>query len=195
MIDKIEQALIDSTIRILKSGEGCLYVIKQKDLACDPLIENDLEPFSIFDESNQKRMDILAKTDGACIIDDAGNLFAYGMKINSTKSFSGFGTRHAAALTASSKGNISILGSQESKKVKIFKKGRLIMQIDALENDIEKKTPQAVNLLESIGAGAVVSLGAGVLFPAAVALIPGILVFGSSHFLIKSLLKRDNTYN
>jgi len=190
-IDKIEQALIDSAIRIIKEGEGCLYVIKHDNISldCEPLISNDLQkPFSIFDSTNQKRMDILAKTDGACIVDKDGMFIAYGMHINKTKVFKGWGCRHAAAYTASLKGNICILGSQESKKIKIFKGGKLIMQIDALEKGIEKKTHEAVNILSSIGVGSLTSLGVAAIAPAlAIAIVPGILVFGGTHYLVKLL--------
>jgi DNA integrity scanning protein DisA with diadenylate cyclase activity len=191
MIDKIEKALIDSAIRIVKDGEGCLYVIKLGELSHEPLVKNDLEKFSIFEESNQKRMDILAKVDGACIIDKEGYLIAYGQKINDTRAFDGYGTRHSAGFTATLTGNISILGSQESKKVKIFKNGQMLMQLDILEKDIEKRTGEAANLLESIGAGAGATILANIAFPiAAVAIIPGILIFGSSHFIIKTLLNK-----
>ena len=196
MIDKIEQKLIESAIRVVKDGEGCLFIIKINDtLSCEPLLKNDLtEPFSIFEDFYQKRLDILAKIDGACIVTIDGNLQSYGMKINKTKSFIGFGTRHSAAYSASIDGNISILGSQESKKVRIFKRGKLIMQLDVLEKGIENRTRTAVTLLESIGVGTIGTIGAGMLFPIGIALIPGILIFGSSHYLIKSLLKRDNVY-
>jgi len=192
MIEKIEQKLIDSAIRVIKDGEGCLYIIKLKELDCEPLVKNDLpESFSIFDDANQKRLDILAKTDGACIINEKGELISYGMKINNTKSFEGYGCRHSAGFSASLLGNISILGSQENKKVRIFKEGKLILQIDAMEKDIESKTGKAVNILESIGAGAITTLGVGIIGVTGIALLPGILIFGSSHYLIRSLL--DNS--
>ena len=191
MIDKIEQKLIDSAIRVVKSGEGCLFVIKVNKVKCEPLMKNDLiEPFSIFKDFYQKRLDILAKLDGACIVNSKGELINYGMKINQTKSFLGYGTRHSAGYSTSLDGNISILGSQESKKVRIFKEGKLVMQIDTLEKNIESKTKHAVNILESIGVGALGTIGAGMFVPVGIALIPGIIIFGSSHYLIKQLLSK-----
>ena len=68
------------------------------------------------------------------------------------------------------------------------------MQIDALEKNIEHRTSAAVGLLESVGVGTIGTIGAGFLIPTGIALLPGILIFGSSHYLIKSLLKRDNLY-
>jgi len=191
MLEKIEHKLIDSAIRVVKDGEGCLYVIQLSGLDYESLIKNDFEKFSIFEEVHQKRLDILAKTDGACIINNEGELVGYGAKINNTQAFEGYGTRHAAAFSASLIGNIAILGSQENKKIRIFKEGKLVMQIDTLEKGIEQETGKAVNLLESVGIGALSTLGAGLLFPAvAVAILPGILIFGSTHFIIKSIFKK-----
>lgn len=189
MIDKIEKKLIESAIRVVRDGEGCLFVIKQNALDYEPLIKNDLEPFSIFEDTVQKRLDILAKTDGACIINDKGQLVGYGMRINSQNTLNGYGTRHSAAYSSSLKGNIAVLGSQESKKIRIFKEGKMIMQIDALEKNID--TSKAVNILESVGVGALGTLGIGILGITGLALIPGIILFGSSHFIIKYLANKE----
>ena len=196
MIDKIEQKLIESALRVVKDGEGCLFVIKQADFNYEPLIANDLaEPFSIFEDFYQKRLDILAKIDGAVLINTKGDLIAYGIKINETRAFNGYGTRHSAAYSASLKGNISILGSQENKKVRIFKNGHIVMQIDALEKGIEQKTSQVVNILESVGAGTLGTIAAGFIMPLGISLLPGIIVFGSSHFIFKYLLQYNAKYN
>jgi len=188
---RIEKILIDSALRVIKSGEGCLFIIKHNGIGVgyELLIINDLKkPFSIFEEKHQKRMDILAKLDGACII-DKGKLIAYGARIKDVRTFHGFGTRNSAAYTASLKGNTAILGSQESKKVRIFKNGVVVMQIDALERGIESKTSQAVSILESVGAGTIGAIGTGILLPTAgVTLLPGIIVFGSSHWILKYLI-------
>ena len=192
MLDKIEKRLIDSAIRIVKGGEGCLYVIQIGELSYEPLIKNDLDKFSIMEDAQQKRMDILAKTDGACIINQEGELIAYGQKINETKSFEGYGTRNSAAFSASLLGNISIMGSQEQKKVKIFKQGGIVMQIDCLEKDVEKNTDKAVSLLSSIGIGTIGAIGTSLAIPAlGVMLIPGIIIFSGSHYLINLLKNKE----
>ena len=97
-----------------------------------------------------------------------------------------FGTRHSAALSGSAKGNLVVLVSQEDMKVKILKNGKMIMQIDALQKGIDKEVSQAVNLLESVGAGTLGTLGTGLLVPSlGLAFLPGILVFGSAYYLGK----------
>src|SRR3989344_5736425 len=86
---------------------------------------------------NQRRLEALALLDGACIVDKNGSLIAYSAKIINTKVFKGFGTRHSAAYTASLNKNVAILASEEDRKIRIFKNGKLIMQIDPMEKNIE----------------------------------------------------------
>ena len=112
--------------------------------------------------------------------------------IKHTTPFVGYGTRHAAAMTASKGNNISILCSEEERKIKIFRNGKYIMQLDALEKNIKKEIHDVATLFESIGAGFLGTIGTAALAPAiGIALIPGVLVFGGSYFAIKSLLKKN----
>jgi hypothetical protein len=70
----------------------------------------------------------------------------------------------------------------------IFKNGKLVMQLDALERNIHTKTSDAVSILESIGIGTLGTIGASLMVPTlGLSLIPGILIFGTSHYLIKQL--------
>jgi len=182
-LKKIEKILIDISIKIAKQGKGCLFVIKQGPLSYGLLMEKDIKSFDIF--KNERRLELLAVMDGACVIDIRGKLLAYGAQIKNVKTLRGFGTRHSAAYTAS-QNNIAILSSEEDRKVKIFKKGKLIMQLDPYEKNIEYKTKDAVNILESIGAGAITTIGATVLAPTlGIALLPGIIIFGVPYYLIK----------
>jgi hypothetical protein len=182
-LKKIEKLLIDISIKIAKQGKGCLFVIKQGPLKYGLLMEKDIKAFDIF--KNERRLELLAIMDGACIIDLKGNLIAYGAQIKNVKTLRGFGTRHSAAYTASHD-NIAILASEEDRKVKIFKKGKLIMQLDSYEKNIEYKTKDAVNIMESIGAGTITTIGATVLAPTlGISLLPGIIIFGVPYFLIK----------
>ena len=188
-LHKIEEVLIEIAIKIAKQSKGCLFVIKQNGLKYESLIPQDIKPFNIID--NQRRLEALALLDGACIVDKNGKLIAYSAKIRNTKVFKGFGTRHAAAFTASLNKNVAIMASEEDRKIRIFKNGKLIMQIDPMEKNIEHRTKEAVNVLESIGAGSIVTLGASVLAPTlGITLIPGIVIFGSTYYLIKMLQKK-----
>ena len=180
---EIQKLLIDIAVKIAKQGKGCLFVIKENGVKYDLLFEKDIKGFDIF--KNERRLEVLALIDCACIIDKKGNLIAYGANIKNVKSFKGFGTRHSAAYTAS-EGNTAILASEEDRKVKIFQKGKLIMQLDPYEKNIEYKTGEAVNILESIGAGTITTIGATVLAPAlGISLLPGIIIFGIPYYLMK----------
>ncbi|MEK6873916.1 MAG: diadenylate cyclase, partial [Nanoarchaeota archaeon] len=102
-----------------------------------------------------------------------------------------FGTRHSAAMSASKKGNIVVVISEEDKKVRILKEGKMIMQIDALQKDVEKSVPQAMQILESIGAGTIGAIGTSIIAPTlGVAFLPGIVVFGSAYYLFKLFGRR-----
>jgi hypothetical protein len=111
--------------------------------------------------------------------------------INSKKVFKNFGTRHSAAISASKKGNTVVLVSEEDKQVRIFKEGKMIMQLDATRKDMEKNVGQAVDFLESVGAGTLGALGTSLLVPAlGIYLVPGIVIFGSAYYFGKNLTKR-----
>ncbi len=194
MTDKIskqlEEILIQVGLRIAKRGEGALFVVGEVEYKT--LIDQSVPPFKAIE--NPKLLESLALIDGAVIINKSGLVEAYGAMINSTSMLKNFGTRHSAALTASKKlGNLAIIISEEDRKIRILKEGKIIMQIDALQKDIEKSVPQAVNLFESIGAGTIGTIGTGILAPSlGIALLPGIIIFGSAYYLGKLLTNKFN---
>jgi hypothetical protein len=192
-MENIEETLTRIALKIAKSGKGCIFVIMNNKFDYAPLIEQDIKPFSVYE--NQRRTEILGLNDGACIISPEGNLIAYSINILNVKTFTGFGLRHSSSYSASFNGNTVIMSSEEDKKVRIFKDGKLIMQIDALEKNIETKTKEVVSILESIGAGTLGVVGVGIFAPAiGLSIIPGILIFGTSHYVFKfvgQLLGKD----
>lgn len=187
-LKELEEILVQVGLRIAKRGEGALFVVGEAEY--DFLVDQTVPPFRVTE--NPKLLESLALMDGAVILDRDGKLVAYGAMIKTKSTFKNFGTRHSAGLTASQKsGNIVIVVSEEDKKVRILKEGKMIMQIDALQRDVEKSVPQAVNVLESIGAGAIGALGTSVLVPGlGIAMLPGVVVFGSAYYLGKILSKR-----
>ena len=192
-MENIEETLTRIAIKIAKQSKGCIFVIAKNNLDYAPLIEQDIKPFSVYD--NQRRTEALALLDGACIISEEGNLTAYSVNILHIKTFVGYGTRHGAAYTASHNGNTVIMASEEDSKVRIFKDGKLIMQVDPHEKGIEHRTKEVVSIMESIGAGTLSAIGVGVLVPTiGITLIPGIIVFSTSHYVFKfvgQLLDKD----
>lgn len=190
-IQDIEEKIIKISLEIAKNGEGCLFVIGD-NISYDDLIKKNAIKLNIFEKGAEKILKGLAVIDGAVIIDKKGNLVAYGAMIKKAKPFLGFGTRHAAGMTASKNGNISILASEEERKVKIFKEGKYIMQMDALQKGVIKSASTASKILESTGAGFLGTIGTVTLAPTfGIALIPGMIIFGGSYYAIKSLLEKN----
>lgn len=187
---KLEEVLIQVALRIAKRGEGALFVVGEVEY--DLLVEQSVPSFDIRD--NLKLLESLALIDGAVIIDRKGFLKAYGAMIKSTKTFKGFGTRHSAGLTAATGNNLVVLVSEEDRKVRILKDEKMIMQLDALQKDVEQNVSGAVQVLESVGAGTIGALGTSLLVPAlGLAFLPGVVVFGSAYYLGKLLFNRKDS--
>ncbi|HEY9706185.1 MAG TPA: DNA integrity scanning protein DisA nucleotide-binding domain protein [Allocoleopsis sp.] len=186
-IGEIQEVLIQVGLKIAKREEGALFVIG--DVKYDELVGQEVSSFDV--TKNPKLLESLALMDGAVIIDTKGFMKAYGVKINSDKTIKNFGTRHAAGFSAATGDNVVVLVSEEDKKIKILKSGKMIMQIDALQKNVEQSVPEAVNILESVGAGAIGTIGTSLLVPTlGLAMLPGIVVFGSAYYLGKILTKK-----
>jgi len=186
-IKKLEEVLIQVGLRIAKRGEGALFVVGKAEYK--PLINQNVPPFMAVE--NPKLLESLALMDGAVVIDSNGMVEAYGVMIKSRKTFKNFGTRHSAGLSASRNNNLAIVISEEDRKIRILKNEKMIMQIDALQKNVEKSVTSAVNVLESVGAGTLGSIGTGILVPSlGIAFLPGVIIFGSAYFIGKMLHKR-----
>lgn len=191
-LKKVEDVILKIAIEIAKQGEGALFVIGNK-VSYEKLMPQKFGKLNVFDQGAEKVLKGLAVIDGAIIINTKGDLIDYGVLIKKSKPFVGYGTRHAAGITASQNGNIVILVSEEERKVKIFKNGKYIMQIDALEKNVEKNVSTISTILESTGAGVIGAIGTAALVPTiGITLIPGILVFGGSYYAIKSIIEKSN---
>lgn len=184
---KLQEALIQVGLRIAKRGEGALFVVGETEYKL--LVEQSVPPFNVV--NNLKLLESLALMDGAVIIDKEGYMVAYGAMIKSRKAFKNFGTRHSAGLSASKGGNLVIIVSEEDRKIRIMRDEKMIMQIDALQKNVEQGVTEAVNILESVGAGTLGVLGSSILVPGlGIAFLPGVVVFGSAYYLGKLLHKR-----
>jgi DNA integrity scanning protein DisA with diadenylate cyclase activity len=188
-VGAVEKKLLEIAIELAKKGEGALFIVGS-EVEYEVLLKQTIPPFSIFDSGADKLLKSIATIDGAIVLDKAGNVMAYGAMIKKSKPFLGYGTRHAAALTGSKNKRIAILSSEEERKVKIFRDGKFVMQMDALQKNIEKEIPKVASFLEAIGAGLLGTVGATVLVPAVgVALLPGVIIFGASYYALKSIIK------
>jgi len=193
--NKLSEELIKVGLRIAKRGEGALFVVGEVEHT--PLVDQKIPPFKAID--NPKLLESLALMDGAVIINQNGFVSSYGSKIKSTKVFKNYGTRHSAGLSASlNKGVVSFVISEEDKKIRVFKQGRVVMQIDSLEKGIEQKVPEINQFLESIGFGTVGSLATTAITTSAgivgISFLPGVIIFTSIYLLVKNI-KNINFFN
>jgi len=171
----LNEEIINIGLRICKRNDGALIVVGEADYT--PLIKQEVPSFNIME--NPKLLESLALMDGAIILDKKGFLKAYGVKLKSNFTWKNFGTRTSAGYSASMKeGNTVYVISQEDSKIRIFKSGKLIMEIDGRQKDIEKKIPEISKIMEAVGWGAFGTLGAGLLAPAfGLVITSGITIF------------------
>src|SRR3989338_10477921 len=148
---KLQELLIQVGLRIAKRGEGALFVVGSTEYK--PLIKQQVPSFNAL--RNPKLLESLALMDGAVILDKTGWVKAYGAMVKSKKAFRNFGTRHSAGLSSSYNGNTAVIVSEEDRKIRIMRNGKMVIQIDALQKNVEKSVHGAVEILESVGAGTI----------------------------------------
>jgi len=190
-MQELEEYLIKVGLRIANRKEGALFVVGKTKYS--PLIDQSVPPFEA--KKNPKLLESLALIDGAVILDKKGIVRAYGVLIKTKSAFHNFGTRHSAALTASQdKNNFVLLVSEEDKKLRIFKGGKMVMQIDPEHKDVAKSISPAATILESVGVGTMGTIGVGLLAPTlGITLLPGVVVFGAAHYFGKKLFNNRRT--
>lgn len=189
-LNKVELSLIKIGVDIARKGEGALFVVGDH-VAYRELLKQKFIPFNMFDEGSRKVLISLATIDGAVLLNKKGIVYGCGAMIYTKRSFSGYGTRHAAACSASLEGKATaILVSEEEKKVKVFKRGELFLQVDALDKHVKENIGEINRVLQSIGFASVPSLlsTAGIIsFTLPIA--SSILIFGVPYYIFKRYLE------
>lgn len=186
--EQIEKVIIETCIRIGRRGEGAIIILGEAKYK--PLVEQRVMSFKVTD--NPKLLESLCLMDGAVILKLDGTLEAYGVKLqNGLDVIRNFGTRHSSAMYASQKrGTTAFVVSEEDRKVRIFKEGKIILEVDSMTKGIEKKTSEITKVLECVGIGTMSVIGAGLLAPVVgIAIVSGVTVFvaatGVSYFIKK----------
>ncbi|MBU2637439.1 MAG: DNA integrity scanning protein DisA nucleotide-binding domain protein [Nanoarchaeota archaeon] len=137
--EKVYEIILPVAKQIARSKEGALFVIgpanKFKKLY-DPLFPQVLEKVNLKQAGMGKVLEKLATLDGAVVISNTGDLLAYGVKIKKSIPVPGYGTKHAAAagITTHVQDSIAVLVSEEINWVKVFKNGKIILEMDSEEN-------------------------------------------------------------
>ena len=141
--EAVYNLLLETAKEIAKKKLGALFVIAPKDKfrgIYEPLYPQVVEKHKIFEKGSRELIIKLAELDGAFLISDEGTLVAFGARIIKSKALPGYGTKHAAAvgITSHIKNSCAILVSEETHWIKIFKSGKIILEMDSA------KTPKSV---------------------------------------------------
>lgn len=183
---EVMRNILNISKRLAKENQGALFIITDRKQ-----IEGNYRlhypQVQLAGNLLSKGMDAvvekLATLDGAMIFTPDGEMVAYGARILKSETLLGFGTKHAAArgITLYDEAITAVLVSEETGWIKIFQKGEIVLETDAV--DIEPSTLDKVSrfltnqdtaLLASAGIAAA-TIGAG-----------PVLIVGGAYMMIKT---------
>jgi len=135
--------LLETGKELAKRKLGTLFIIARKrDFrgAYEPLYPQVVKGARLSDKGSRELILKLAELDGAFLVGHDGRIVAFGARIKKSKVLPGNGTKHAAAVgfTSHVKNSVAVLVSEETNWVKVFKKGKIILEMDST------KTPESV---------------------------------------------------
>jgi len=187
--DKVYEIILPVAKQIARTKEGALFVIGPSNKfrhLYDTLFPQILAKCNLKQAGMAKVLEKLATLDGAVIISNEGDLIAYGVKIKKSIPVPGYGTKHAAAagITTYVPDSIAVLVSEEINWVKVFKNGKIILEMDSEENP--KSMENKIISFLSEGDTALLTAGgisAAILGGAAIA---PIMIAGGTYLAIKT---------
>lgn len=197
---EVMAVILNISKSLAKDKKGALFVIAERDK-----IEGNFRPHypqlqfsgNILSKGMDAVVEKLATLDGGMIFTPDGMLIAYGSRILKSETLLGYGTKHAAAkgITSYDKTATAVLVSEESGWIKVFQKGEIVLETDAV--DIEPSTLEKVSsfltnkdmaLLASAGLAAAVGLGGAVLIVGG-----AYMVVKTAGEVISSTLKKEKS--
>lgn len=183
---EVMRYILNISKRLAKENQGALFIIADRK-SIDGNYRLHYPQIQFAGNLLSKGMDAvvekLATLDGAMIFTPDGEMIAYGSRILKSETLLGFGTKHAAAkgITLYDDTVTAVLVSEESGWIKVFQKGDIVLETDAV--DIEPSTLDKVSrfltnqdtaLLASAGIAAA-ALGA-----------PAVLIVGGAYMMVKT---------
>ncbi len=185
---EVMRVILNISKSLAKQNEGALFIIAERE-KIDGSYRLHYPQLQFGGNILSKGMDAvvekLASLDGAIILTPEGELIAYGSRILKSETLLGFGTRHAAArgITLSDESFTAVLVSEESNWIKVFQKGNVVLETDAV--DIEPSTLDKVSRFLTNHDMAILA-GAGIAAAAGVITAPAILVVGGAYMVVKT---------
>ncbi|MFZ3384767.1 MAG: diadenylate cyclase [Candidatus Methanoperedens sp.] len=183
---EVMRNILNISKRLAKDNQGALFVIAdRKQVEGNYRLHYPQIQFAgnLLSKGMDAVVEKLATLDGALIFTPDGEMVAYGARILKSETLLGFGTKHAAArgITLYDETITAVLVSEETGWIKIFQKGEIVLETDAV--DIEPSTLDKVSrfltnqdtaLLASAGIAAA-AVGAG-----------PVLIVGGAYMMIKT---------
>lgn len=183
---EVMRNILNISKRLAKDNQGALFIIADRQ-KIDGFYRCHYPQIQFAGNLVGKGMgavvEKLATLDGAIIFSPEGEMIAYGSRILKSETLLGFGTKHAAArgITLHDDTITAVLVSEESGWIKVFQKGEIVLETDAV--DIEPSTLDKVSrfltnqdtaLLASAGIAAA-ALGA-----------PAVLIVGGAYMMVRT---------
>ncbi len=185
---QVMEKVLELAKRLARDKKGALFIITPRELAegtYDCQYPQLIFGGTLFSKGMDMVLEKLATLDGAIYLAQNGEVIAYGARVLKTSTMYGFGTRHAAAkgITEYSEKITAVLVSEESGWVKVFQRGNVTLETDAIavSPSIMKKlalylTKHDTAILVSAGISAA-TLGLGAI---------GVIVVGGTYLVVKS---------
>jgi len=178
--EDVYKFLIEISKDLSKAKLGALFVIakgKKFKNIYESLYPQVLSDHKIFEKGAKQLILKLAELDGAFLIDENGKIIAFGARILKSRALPGYGTKHAAAtgITSHIKNSTAILVSEESHWIKIFKDGKIVLEMDSAKNP-PSVTNKVVTFLSDNDTALLATAGASA---AVMGVIPVVIISGT----------------
>ena len=179
--ERVYNTLLDISKNLAEQKKGALFVIAQKEKfsnAYECLYPKMLSNHSLFDKGAKELIQKLAELDGAFLLSHYGELVAFGARIKNSIPLKGYGTKHAAAtgITRKIKGSTAILVSEETNWIKVFRDGRIILEMDSMKKSPDTVTNKVISFITDNDTALITTAGASA---ALVGFLPVVVVSGT----------------
>ena len=181
------EILLEIAKRIAKQRKGALFVVTSRNKfkgVYEQLFPQVHIPYSIDKKGIGAIIEKLATLDGATLISSDGRVVAYGVRVNVTKAYKGFGTRHAAAsgITNAIKNSTAILVSEEVNWIKVFKDGKIVLEMDPVAETSRSLNNKIISFLTDNDTALLTAAGAS----AALIGFSPVVVIGGTYLAVKT---------
>lgn len=183
---EVMRKILNISKRLAKENQGALFIIADRK-QMEGNYRLHYPQIQLAGNLLSKGMDAvvekLATLDGAMIFTPDGEMVAYGSRILKSETLLGYGTKHAAAkgITLFEETITAVLVSEESGWIKVFQKGEIVLETDAV--DIEPSTLDKVSrFLMNQDTALLASAG---IAAAAIGASP-VLIVGGAYMMVKA---------